>query len=64
MVRWAELPIRQNPATAKHMYHNLKQNTRVADAKDSWRILSERNRHGLDRGNVGTRRTCPWRHRD
>ena len=44
--------------TTKRMYHNLKQNPRVADAKDSWRILSERNRHGLDRGHVGARRAC------
>ena len=60
-VRWCGGPncrIRQNPATAKHMHHNLKQNTRVADAKDSSRILSERNRFGLDRGHVGTPRSC------
>ena len=44
--------------TTKRMYHNLKQNPRVADAKDSWRILSERNRDGLDRGHVGALRTC------
>ena len=44
--------------TTKRMYHNLKQNARVADAKDSWRILSERNRHGLARGHVGARRAC------
>ena len=43
-------------ATTKRMYHNLKQNARVAYAKDSWRILSERNRHGLDRGHVGALR--------
>ena len=45
-------------ATTKRMYHNLKQNAGVADAKDSWRILSERNRDGLDRGHVGALRTC------
>ena len=45
-------------ATTKRMYHNLKQNPRVADAKDSWRILSERNRDGLDHGHVGALRTC------
>ena len=45
-------------ATTKCMYHNLKQNARVADAKDSWRIFSERNRDGLDRGHVGARRAC------
>ena len=45
-------------ATTKRMYHNLKQNARVADAKDSWRIFFERNRHGLDRGHVRTRRAC------
>ena len=45
-------------ATTKRMYHNLKQNARVADPKDSWRIFSERNRHGLDRGHVGALRAC------
>ena len=43
-------------ATTKRVYHDLKQNARVADAKDTWRILSERNRHGLDRGPVGALR--------
>ena len=45
-------------ATTKRMYHNLKQNPRVADTKDSWRILSERNRDRLDHGHVGARRAC------
>ena len=45
-------------ATTKSMYHDLKQDPRFAYAIDSWRIFSERNRHGLDRGHVGARRRC------
>ena len=44
--------------TTKSMYHDLKQDPRFAYAIDSWRIFSERNRHGLDRGHVGARRAC------
>ena len=45
-------------ATTKRMYHHLKQNARVADAKDSRRIFSERNRDGLDHGHAGARWSC------
>ena len=44
-------------AAPKGMYDHLKQDARVADAKDPRRLLSERHGHGFDHCHVGTRRT-------